>query len=402
MSPRSCALLLLVLAGLHAPVAAEEAAAPTPAERTAKILAQLPKPEAGAGFSFAGEMLEQGDVLGSRSLSVEPAAAGSAGAWQALDELRIGPNGEIVHVRLEALLDARLMGLEGKTVSKVEGEPSVTLGWKREGAGYSFTRQEGDSPATSMRLESAESRVPTLAALVFLALHLPAEGGPHPVEVLLVDANLGEDPAVRARTQTLTPLGVGSLEVAGVSTKLPRVALTLGGELENDSTLALSADRKGLVQLNRTGGGISLRLPPLEGPFDFGAPAKTARGAALKAARAFAVADLAALEALLNWASIDAQLASDPALSSLEPAARRKKFLEERGAELKATPPEMTPEMTPEMIELVLRGMAESLQVEDLGKGRARVTLPPLFRSMKLVVKQVGEVWLLDELPGNG
>jgi|GEM_PF-5216026 len=397
MSPRSCALLLLVLAGLHAPLVAEEPATPTPAERTAKLLAQLPKPDAGAGFSFAGEMLDQGDVLGSMSLSVEPAAAGSAGAWQAVDELRIGPNGEIVHVRLEALLDARLMGLEGKTFSKVEGEPSVTLAWKRAGAGYSFTRQEGDSPATSLRLESAEGRMPTLAALVFLALHMPAEGGPHPVEVLLVDANLGEDPAVRARTQTLTPLGVGSLEVAGVPTKLARVNLTLGDEPENDSILALSADRKALVQVNRTAGGVFLRLPPPEGPFDFGAPAKTARGAALKAARAFAVADLPAIEALLNWPTLDAKLAGNPELSSLEPALRRTRLLEGLKTDLER----QAPGIPPETIEMVLRGLADSLLVEELGKGRARVTFPPLFRSMKLVVKKVGEVWLLDELPGN-
>lgn len=393
MSLRSCALLLLVLAALHAPLAAEEPVAPTPAERTAKLLANLPEPASGARFAYEGEMLDQGDVMGSMSLSVEPAAAGSAGAWQALDEIRVGPNGEVVRVRLEALLDARLMGLEGRTVSEVQGEPTVTLTWKRGGEGYDFTRQEGEAEATSMRLVSAASRVPTMAALVFLALQLPAEGGPHAVEVLLVDANLGEDPAVRARTQGLAPLGVGPVEVGGVLSTLPRVALTRAGEPDDDSTLALSVDRKGLVQVNRPGGGVFLRLPPAAGPFDFNAPATTAQGAALKAARALVAADLRALEAVLNWPSIDAKLANDPAYSSLEPAARRKKLMEERGAKLEAIPAEA--------IEMVLRGMIDTLLVEDLGKGRARVTLPPLFLSMKLVVKKVGEVWLLDELPGS-
>ncbi len=394
MSLRSCALPLLLVAAVHAPLAAEETPAPSPEQRMAAVLASLPKPDSGARLEFEGEMLDQGAVVGTLRLSVEAAAAGSAGVWQALDEMRVGPKGEDLHVRCEALLDERLMGLEGRTVARMRGESDVTLTWKRSPEGYDFTRQEGEAEATSMPLVSAAARVPTLAALVFLAQHLPAEGAAHALGILLVDVNLGADAAVRARTQVLMPLGVGPVEVGGVPTKLPRVALTRQGEPEHDSTLALAQDRKGLLQVNGPGGETMLRLPPKAGPFDFAAPATTAQGAALKAARAFAVADLKALEAVLNWPSIDAKLASNPAFSSLEPAARRAKLLEELGAELTAIPAET--------IEMVLRGMTDALEIEDLGKDRARVTFPPLFRGMKLVVKKVGAVWLLDELPGNG
>jgi hypothetical protein len=48
MSLRSRALVLLALAAIQAPLAAEETPAPTPAERMAAVLAALPKPASGS------------------------------------------------------------------------------------------------------------------------------------------------------------------------------------------------------------------------------------------------------------------------------------------------------------------------------------------------------------------
>lgn len=398
MSLRSSLLVSLAVLALAPRVGAEEPAAPTPAERSAKLLAALAEKPPAKGFRFEGLLINNGTDLGPVRMSVEPAPAGSGAAWLAVDELRVlGPEGKDVHVLQEARLGPRLEALEGTTRSEVPDEPTVVLTWKRDGTGYAFTRTEGmdggdDEPVT-FRVESPEVRSATMAASIFFVLQAPATLAEYALETLVVEANLGSDPQKRARHLTLRVGALEKIKIGDAERTLPLVRAERSDTPDEPIVLALEEDRKGLVQLEHAARATIMRaVSGKKGLFDFQAAPKTAQAAALQAARAFAVADVDALDRITDWEGIQASLAKDSDYKDLAPEARRERVLADLRASLAKNPVAV--------IEGVLRGAESLLEVEDLGEGRVRVTFPPVFRNMKLVVRKVGEVWKLAEFPG--
>jgi hypothetical protein len=275
----------------------------------------------------------------------------------------------------------------------VPGEPTVVVSWKRDGAGYAFTRREGDAEPATFRVESAAARSATMAASIFFVLQTPAAPAEYALETLVVEANVGSDPQARARHLTLRVGPMENVKVGDAERTLPLVRAERADAPDEVIVLALDEERQALVQLEQPARGTLMRaVTPRKEPFDFQATPRTAQAAALQAARAFAVADVDALDRLVDWEGIQTSLARDSDYKDLQPEARREKVLAELRASLSKNPVAL--------IEGVLRGTESQLVLEDLGEGLTRVTFPPVFRNMKLVVRRVGEAWKLAELPG--
>jgi hypothetical protein len=366
---------------------AEEPPAPAPAPAA---LPALPAPAAAQAWSFVGDMIVNGSPLGTIKHSMEVATHEGAPAWKAVDALEVGTERDGVRVRGEALLDARLVALAGTTVSEATGEPTVTLTWRRDGASYRVTRREGEKETEAV-VPAAEGRIATLAAQIHLLRVLPGAPATYRVPELLVDPNVGDDPARR-----VTELAVEVLEPGPFEHDAAKPAAARGRVVRRDDPgramrVWLAVEGRALLGLDQPESGFVVRARKEAPPAGDGPP-RSVKEAALRSARALAVGDAQALGRLLHWDTVDARLAKDADFAGLEPAARRARLLKKLDEQLEENPPQV--------IDMVLQGMDEALQLDDLGGGRTRVTFPPVFRSMRLVVVKVGEAWLLDDLPG--
>lgn len=386
MSWRWSPLLALLLAG---PAWAEDAPEPTPAERAARVLAALPKPTDAKQFECAGEVLIDGRACGEMSMTLRPAPAGSGAAWIAVDEMLVGGGGKSVHGRLEARLDERLGASEGRSVTHVDGAPDVEDSWMRVGDGYAVAHREGDVEPVRSRLSSPDLCMATWAALLFMASRLAAESDPHDVD-LFFEGKEQDEPPWRFVRYTLTrvrptePLAVTSSRANAWCVMAKRA-----DELDAGFVVGFRESDGAFLWLEQPERKFVIRARPDAPPFDLTAPARTPQRAALKAVRAFAAGDVEALDALFHWPSIDAALAKTPQLAGLSPEARRA-WMRERIERNRGKLPAL-------LNDLMLRRLERALVSEDLGDGRARITLPPQFKGIRLVVRRVGDEWLLEE-----
>jgi hypothetical protein len=381
------AVVLALAVALVLPRSPRPAAAEEPA---ARALPPLPAPAAEHAWSFVGDMLVNGSPLGTITHSMEVTTHEGAPAWKAVDTLEVGTERDGVRARAEALLDARLVALAGTTVSEATGEASVTLTWRRDGASYLVTRREGEKE-TQVVVPAAEGRIATLAAQIHLLRALPSATATYRVLELLVDPNVGDDPARRAGELTVEVLEPGPFEHDAAKPVAVRGRFVRREDPGRAMRAWLAAEGRALLGLDQPESGFVLRAKKPAAPAGDGAP-RTAKDAALRAARALAVGDAQALGRLFHWDTVDARLAKDPEFAALEPPARRTRLLEQLDEKLEENPPQV--------IDMVLQGMDEALQLEDLGGGRTRVTFPEIFRGLRLVVVKVGDAWLLDDLPG--
>lgn len=374
---------------------APAAPAPSPAERAEKVLAALPGPKAGDSWSFEGDVLINGALMGSATLRLEAVKEGEADLWKATETVRIGPAEKpVMSIDLEAVIDATLTGLHGTTVS-TDATATTTVTWRRTPLGYGLERTVGQEPAEKALLKDVTALKASLCGLVRFCRALPAEPAVYAVQSLNQEANVGPLPERRVKDVVLTVEGEQEVTLGARKGRAWVVRLK---DDDAERTLAFDPKDRALLALSRPSSRLEILKKGLAGAakeqaaFDWKGPATSPEGAAIIAGRAFAVADVEAIERNTWWPAATEKAKDQPGLAELDEAGRKAKILESLKANLKAGAPAA-------MIEPVLEQIRGDLVVEDAGEGRKRVKFPEMFRSLELVVMEVEGAWYLAEFP---
>jgi hypothetical protein len=394
----------LVCAGGTSRLTADEPAAPapapaspTPAERAEKVLAALPAPSASDPWAFEADVYINGQVVGSARFTLTPTKEGDADLWKASDGVRFGTAEKpATTIAMDALLDKALTTLSGTTVSTMPEQPPITFSWKRTPLGYGLERREGEKEAERLMVRDAPYLKTTIGGLVRFLRAVPMEPATYGVQLLNQEPNVGMTQEARVRDTTIEVLGVKPFKIGESEREAWVVRVAQGKDDERflgfdpkDRRLLAVTKPVSKLEIRRKGLEVAAKAP--EPPIDWKAPAKTAEMAAMQVGRAFATGDLEALDRITWWPTAYEGLKKDATLAALEEGPRKEALF----ASLK----EQLPKFPPAMIEAGLVGARKELVVEDAGKGRKRVTFPPMFRSMVVDVIEVEGTWYLAEYP---
>lgn len=393
----------LLLLGAPAALSAEDPApaAPAPAgdpaarERAAKVFEGLPAPEEAGGFSFDGEFVINGAVMGEATLSLAAGLDGDALVWKALESvtLKLGP--QTMAIRLESTLDRALTALKGRSLSEHPSEGRTLLEWQRTPEGYVCESQQDKEPATRAVLATADALKTSLSGLVAFCRALPAEPATYEVATFENEPNAGKsDINGRRKTSLLHVLGMQEWKAGSLTTQAWVVSTKEGERPPTLMAFEPTTPRR-FLGLRRDQNSMEIRpkgATPQVAEVDFAAPALTARVAALQAARAFAVGDVEAVERLAHWPTVLPLLREqNPAWRESPDAAVKAEMLEGLRQRLVKRPPEL--------IEAALKSTIDQLKEEPLDGGHVRVTFPEVFRSMVLEVLPVDGRWYLARFP---
>jgi hypothetical protein len=380
-----------------APAPAPAPAKPTAAERAEKVLAALPLPSVSDPWAFEADVFINGAVQGSARFTLTPVKEAGADLWKSSDGVRFGPvEAPAATIAMEALFDPQLTTLSGTTVSASPGQPPVTFSWRRTPLGYGLERQEGEKEVERLMLRDVPYLKTSVSGLVRFLRAVPAEPATYAVQVLNQEANVGMTAETRVRAATIEVLGVKPFAIGGGEREVWLARVTQGTDDERffafdpkDRWLLTVTKPSSKLEIRRKGLEVAAKTP--EPPIDWKAPARTAEMAAMQVGRAFATCDLEALDKITWWPTAHEGLKKDPTLAALEEGPRKEALF----ASLK----EKLPKFPPTMIEAGLVGARKELVVAAAGKGRKRVTFPPMFRSMVVDVIEVEGTWYLAEYP---
>lgn len=356
------------------------------------VLEKLPEPSREAGFVFEGEIVVGGSVEGTFALSAAPAhlPGTEQGPWLwRLEERRARGEGEdAVEVRAQAYLERNLSPLRGELSRTQHGETS-TWTWMRKDTRISIRKTGPNARPLPRFVEAQRPTLTTLAAAVLLARHAPAAAPSlagdsfHPdFEVLL-----GQDPFVATE-----------LRLEGVETWRGRPAFLARGRWRGrELTLALDPERRAPLglRLARKGESPEELLPRGTGAHGtagdvFTRPAKSAQAAALRAGFAFSTNDMEVLGDVIHWPTLRERM-GDQVPASVTPEQFRSGLLKRLEETAKNPQP-------PEMMRMVLQGMLGTLKEEQTADG-VKVTFPPMFRGLQVLVAEIEGIWYLIELP---
>lgn len=401
MALRLGALALVFVLAIAARTDADEPAAPgapagpTPAERTEQVLATLPPPVAADAWSFEADLFINGKPAGGATFRLEVAQQDAATLWKSSEtvEVRDGAT-QLLKVDFEATLDARLTAIRGKTVGTSPGG-AVTFTWDRTPLGYGLRRKDGEKDEERVMLRDPPLLKASLGGLVRFLRAVPAEPAAYAAVLLVQDPNVGMTAEARMRAVTLEVEGLRRV-LFGKDEREVWSVRRLDANHEERFLWFDPQDRSllALVQPANRMEIVKKGLGPTSEAFDWKRPPKTALAAALQAARAFAVADVDALERLVWWPTLLAKLKAEPGGKTMDEPAIKAKLL----AHWKAT---LKPHGAPEMIEPYLRSIVGEIKQEDAGEGRVRATFPATVQNLKLLLMPVEGVWYLAGLPGK-
>jgi hypothetical protein len=389
-------LALALAAGLAAPSAAEDPppapSQPTPEERAEKVLAGLAAPAATSAWSFEGEVYLNGKQAGVINLRLAAMKEGEADLWQAVESVDIR-EGEtpILKVELEAFMDARLIALHGKTSSK-SNEGTLTLSWRRTPMGYGLEKQEGEKEPERGMVRDMTALRASISGLVRFLQAVPAEPATYGVRVLVQDVNVPLTAEARVREALLEVRGVEKVTFGGTVREVWVVR-----RKDGDSERFLWFDPKdraflAMVQPSSRFDIVKKGLGVPGEAIEWNGPARSARMAAMQVARAFAVADVDALEKVIWWPAITAKMRADTENKDVADADLKARVLTSLKSSLQSHAPAP-------FVEEMLKGMADDIKFEDAGEGRVRAEFPEMFRSLKVVVMQVEGLWYMAEFP---
>jgi hypothetical protein len=376
LAPSAFALLLLAFLLAASPAGAE---GPVP---IAAAATRLPAPSADQGFVLEGEVRMGGVAGGTFHVSAELVGAGTPDArWKFVERFAIG--GGAQKLDGESWVSPGFVLLEG-TERHTEGPTVKTYAWKRGPGGLEVTSTVGSASPTTASVPWEGPGV--LGAAPCLLWFRLVAGTTETVATPYFEAE-PEDGRTYREDATLAMAGEveweGRKALQGRGTRTDR-ALVAWLDPETKAPLGFDIVVGGRAIQFRTAGSP----PDPDAPtIDFAAPATTPEAAALRAALAFATADMALVEETFDWPALHA--ASGETHVSTEEW--KQAVLAKLEASLQKNPREM--------VEGALRMAVPELATADAGDGRVRVTFPAMFQSLQLVVGKSGEHWRLVEMP---
>jgi hypothetical protein len=377
------AVALLCIAAVA--LAGEDAApAPTPAERFATVVADLPAPSAERGFSVSGGVYTKGVRLGDFSFSAKPDLVGGEVWWRVEDQGRLEVGEKSRNEVGTAWLRADLSAVRGEGRQTKNGE-KTTFRWKRKEGAFSVETSSGTPPAATEETVAGESGALATVAAVILFCRLAPEKAEE-YAATLFDPKPDDGPHLRTF----------SLAVGGEGDFRGRKArLYVRKDEKRTVTIALAPKSRDFLGMTVVGAdGVTVELRPEAAAADgFRPPARSPARAALLVALAYGTGDSRLYDELADWPAIAADLAKKRPDGKFTAAGVRRSVLA-RLAGYEGRQPRAS----------VLAGlkMAESdLTVEKEGEDRATVSFPAMYQGLVLVVGRKDGIWRLVALPGT-
>lgn len=388
---RRRALLLTSIVLLLPLTARAEEGADAVLAATEAALAKLPAPSAEHAFTFEGDAVMNGAPFGNVTFKAEPTGEGTG--WSVSDMFSFGGG---AYVRTStALLDRRLQPLSGRVEGKEPGTDGFEVTWTHTDTGFTAKHtatKAGETTSAETKLEQTGTMTTTMCSLWLFARLTRVQPGSF--AVLVFDADPGEgDASFEQAAWTQGEKGTWD----------DREVLVLKGA-KGDSQIEAAFDPEtgallGARMRNEAKGHDLVIRPAAEAPAEpaddiYARPARNAKEAALQAGLAFATKDLALAERVIHWPSLHAQ--AKAGYAGEEPFPDVETF---KAATMKNLESSLT-ERPREMIEGALTMVQDQLQEESLEGGRTKVTFPPLFGGLEMVVAPFEDVWYVVQLPG--
>jgi hypothetical protein len=375
------ALLLLLP---FAPLARAGDEAETPGARWKRVAAAFPEPSAERGFAWDVDLTMNGAVIGSGRLSAARGEEAGKAVWTTDTAFEM----QQMKQKMSEVVSKTLDSLRGENHEQ-GGPDEKRVTWRKGDDGrHAVTVKRGEE-AIEGAVEGEGRLIVGMAAGLLALRLLPAE----PAEYETLDVDDDADAADGLRQTT------------GISVKGAQ-KWTFGGkerdawiaEVRHDGKtfrVALDPAKRDLLAIEFVGQPVAI-VPKGQGKAaaatDLSKPATSARGAAVKAAIAFACGDKDLLEGAVHWPTALKALRANPPdgadLSSVT------------DEEIKAGVMSHLQEHAPRaMIEPIVLAMAEGLETEKLENGNTVVKFPETFRSLTLEVGEVDGAWYLVRFP---
>jgi hypothetical protein len=366
------AVPLLLLAATPAARSDDE----TPAQRAKRVAAAFAAPSADTGFDVRLALLQGATLGGTIHLTAAPGEGAEAASWVCEESARAGENEQTSHVVMGKDLVATLGEKAVIGVSTTEAK------FARSPKGYSVTVNKDDEPEATSEVDAPDGALPSsVASLILFCRMVPAAAADYEVPVFDPAPRPGEAPLQPA---TVHVVGAGKWGFDAPTFDAWTAVASRGGR---DIEVAFDPARKTLLGLRMKLKAGEIRFVPW---FDFDAPAPTAALAAARASLAMAIADRKMLEDVVDWDSAleRAKKASGDDGSTVD--AFRKTVLDGLQAHGERAG-----------IEGALLLKLPEFIVEAGEGGDTKVTLPAPWKSLTLVVRPVGGVWKVVELPSG-
>ncbi|MDF1700338.1 MAG: hypothetical protein P1V36_04190 [Planctomycetota bacterium] len=381
--------LAVVVALLLAPTAAAEDDAKAATQAYAQAVKAFPLPLAEAGFEFRGVLHLNDKTLGYAELSVQDAAPGAVGQWQARDHFVLKGRAVPRVETTSASLDRSLRPLRGTV--QTSDPRDWGLSWESSADGFEVEQRRGEKGPEGEPVAKDQVRgfthqgtaLHTMAALVQFCRLVPAKPTTYATTVFEPGAGMEGKPAL----QPLVVRVLGEQDFQG-----RKVLAATAVKAAKEMTVLLVPDTREVIAVRLVEGKSKLEILPGDA---WVMPARDALTAGMRAMLGFSAKQLRILDDVVHWPSLHAR-----ALAGASPEAReRMGDIDTWRTRMLAAWNKQLAERPVAMMQQFIGSQKAQIKAEPLTEGRVKLTFPPMLRSMVVIVAPRHGAWHVVALP---
>jgi hypothetical protein len=346
----------------------------------------LPAPTEAEAFTFSGDVVMNGLVVGKCSFSAQ-AKKGLNGQpqWSLTESLSLGEGTAAMSHAASAWLDRNLQPLQGQLRTNQGGEPK-SYTWRSIDEGYLISEWRSKFESDQVTIKDAGTCLTTVAAVILLARMTLAEKAEYETRQFdpAYDPIQGEMPFAPITLQNHGSVPWQGRQAIQVSGRRDKSRFMLTFEPNSRALLAFHMQEPDSVAIECVPRGT---VKPQAPHTVLAKSADTPRAAALTAALALATADNALLDKTIHWPTFRARL-GNAIPAELTPDQFRSAIL----AQFAAT------NVNPQPVAVasgVLSAIGDQLKIAGESESLVHVTFPTSFQNLRLTVQRIEGTWYL-------